>query len=105
HGPSVHAGRSSDRRSPLALASLPKGTFHLADGSYFRVARLQQFSAEDVFWLTRLLPRTALYVEGRPVQTISGLLAHEQTDVVDLPVRMGKGLRIPCRLVAVRVSP
>jgi hypothetical protein len=105
HGPSVHAGRSSDRRSPMALAPLPKGTLHLADGSYFRVARLQQLSAEGVFWLSRLLPRTALYGEGRPAQTITELLANEQTAVVDVPVRMGKNCQVPCRLVAVRVSP
>jgi hypothetical protein len=105
HGPSVHAGRSSDRRSPMALAPLPKGTLHLADGSYFRVARLQQLSAEGVFWLSRLLPRTALYGEGRPAQTITELLANEQTAVVDVPVHMGKDCRVPCRLVAVRVSP
>jgi len=105
HGPFVHAGRSSDRRSPLALAPLPQGTFHLADGSYFRVARLQQLSDEGVFWLSRLLPRTSLYVDERPAQTISGLLANAPTDMVDLPVRMGKERRIACRLVAVRVSP
>ena len=105
HGPFVHAGRSSDRRSPLALAPLPQGTFHLADGSYFRVARLQQLSDEGVFWLSRLLPRTSLYVDERPAQTISGLLANAPTDMVDLPVRMGKERRIACRLVAMRVSP
>jgi hypothetical protein len=105
HGPFVHAGRSSDRRSPLALAALPQGTFHLADGSYFRVARLQQLSAAGVSWWSRLLPRTVLYVGERPAPTIAGLLDQAPTDVVDLPVRMGKDRRLPCRLVAVRVSP
>ena len=69
------------------------------------MARLQQLSDEGVFWLSRLLPRTSLYVDERPAQTISGLLANAPTDMVDLPVRMGKERRIACRLVAVRVSP
>jgi DDE family transposase len=105
HGPSVHAGRSSDRRSPMAQAPLPEGTLHLADGGYFRVLRLQELSAEGVFWLSRLLPRTALYRAAEPAQTITALLANERADVVDVPVRMGKKHRLPCRLLAVRVSP
>src|SRR5713226_4098648 len=51
-GPSLEAGRSSDRSASLAQASLPEGVLHLADLGYFSVERLQQLSHERVYWLT-----------------------------------------------------
>jgi len=105
HGLAVQAGKSSDRRSPPAEAPLPEGALHLADLGYFRLTRLQQLSAERVFWLSRLQPRTALYGATGPAQTVATLLADEQADVVDVPLRVGQSHRLPCRLLAVRVPP
>ncbi|HEV3259576.1 MAG TPA: transposase, partial [Gemmataceae bacterium] len=102
HGPCVQAGRSADRSSPMAQASLPKGALHLADLGYFRVGRLRELSDQGVYWLTRVQPRTALYdATGRKL-SITTLLAGQKGDVVDLPMRIGKD-RLSCRVLAVRV--
>jgi len=104
-GPFLHAGRSSDRSAPLTSASQPTGTLHLADLGYFSVERLQQLGHEQVYFLTRLAARTMLYDATGREWTISAFLKNQKGDLVDVPMQIGKTLRLPCRLVAVRVPP
>jgi hypothetical protein len=102
HGPVVQAGRSSDKTSPPAQAPLPPRALHLADLGYFDVGHLQQLSDENVYWLTRLLPKTQLLDATGRMGTISTLLAHEKRTAIDVPIQLGKDRRLSCRLLAIR---
>jgi hypothetical protein len=105
HGPIVEAGRSSDRSASLGQVPLPKGALRLADLGYFRVGRLRELSDQEVYWLTRIQPRTALYDGTGCRQSIATLLEGRTEDVVDVPMQMGHTERLPCRVLAVRVPP
>lgn len=105
YGPSIQAGRSSDRGSPMAQAPLPPGTLRLADLGYFRARRLCELSAQGVYWLSRLQPRTALYDTADRRFSITTFLQATPHAVVDQPMRISERERLPCRVIAVRVPP
>jgi Transposase DDE domain len=102
-GPVVQAGRSSDRSAPSAQAPLPLHALHLADLGYFDVDRLQRLHAEGVYWLTRWLPKTQFFDASGTKQTITALLEKENRAAIDIPIELGKGQRLPCRLLVIRV--
>jgi hypothetical protein len=63
-GPSLTAGRHSDKRSPFAIESLPAGCVYLADLGFYsgrRLARLQGHKRAKRYFVSRYQPHTALY--------------------------------------------
>ena len=99
----MHAGRVHDRTASQSCAPLPAGALDLADLGYFSLARLQQISAQQGFFLSRLQVQTAVFeVDGTRWDDLAGLL-EQAGPTVDLPVTLGVRERVPARLLAVRV--
>lgn len=103
-GPILHEGRSSDHRTPVQTAPLPPEALRLADLGFFAVGVFAQFSAQGVFWLSRLLSGTAVWTDDGTRWDVLALLQAQQTTTVDLSVLLGSQHHLPARLLAVRLS-
>lgn len=100
-GPLLSDGRTSDRRTAVQTAPLPRGALRLADLGYFTLDVFAQFSQAGVFWLSRLLSGTAVYTPDGGRQDVLALL--QQSASVDRPILLGAHHRLPARLLAVRL--
>src|SRR6266545_7558290 len=100
---SLHDGRVHDSRAAHPATTLPAGSLYLADLGFFRLERLHQIEKQDGFFLSRLQAQTTVFTaDGRRWDDLAALLA-TQAASVDLPVTLGVRLRLPARLIAVRV--
>lgn len=98
------AGRSQDRGAPMQTAPLPRGALRLADLGYFAVPTLQTYDQQGVFWLTRYYtPCEILDATGNALDLVK-LLRRTSQNRLDLAIQLSYEHRLPCRLVAVRVS-
>jgi hypothetical protein len=96
-------GRGNDHATPLQTAGLEPGTLHLRDLGYFDLDVLAAIDAAGAFFLSRLQDSTAVFdADGRRLD-LGAWLGRQEGHVVDVPVALGVGQRLPCRLVAVRV--
>lgn len=95
-------GRQPDVSSVLARGPLPEGALRLADRGFFDLGVLADYSAQGVFWVTRLPTRLVLQAEHGPPVALAAFLQEQHGDHVDAPVRVGKEAQLPCRLVARR---
>lgn len=101
----LQAGRSQDRAAPMQTNVLPHGALRLADLGYFAIPTLQQYEQQGVFWLTRFYPRCeVLDAQGAALDLVK-LLQRTPHDRLDLAIHLSDKQRLPCRLVAQRVSP
>lgn len=98
-----HHGRAPDTRAPLSHEFLPPGALRLTDLGYFDLATLQNYDRQGVYFLSRLMPRVAVYDEYGRKHTLATLLATQPGDTLDVRVHVGAQARLPCRLLAVRV--
>lgn len=102
-GLSLHDGRVHDSRAAHATTALPAGSLYLADLGFFRLERLHQIAQQDGFFLSRLQAQTTVFTtDGTRWDDLGALLA-TQAASVDLPVTLGVRVRLPARLLAVRV--
>jgi hypothetical protein len=102
-GLSLHDGRVHDSRAAHPVMTLPKQSLYLADLGFFRLERLQQIDAQGGFFLSRLQAQTTVFdAEGRRWDDLAALLA-TQAACVEMPVTLGVRVRLPVRLIAVRV--
>jgi hypothetical protein len=101
-GLTLHAGRESETHGPLAVQPLPKGSLRLADLGYFNLDILRQYREAGVYWLTRLQPRTSVWVQGKRIKDLAQWLQTQGQQRLDQDVTLGKK-HLPCRLLAVRV--
>jgi hypothetical protein len=104
-GPSLQSGRIHDRESPWQSAPLPKGALRLADLGYFQLDLLHQWDQEGVYWLTRIQAGTLLWDAEGTLWDLASFLRAQNASEVDIPIRLGKQERLPCRLLARRVPP
>ena len=95
-------GRAADQAAELP-APLPAGALRLADLGYWSLEAFQTLAQQDVFWLSRLQPQTAVYDTLGDRQELLALLEASTTDTVEQEVRLGVAQRVPARLLAVRV--
>ncbi len=102
-GPYLASGRTHDRTVPGASASVPAGSLWMGDLGLVTLARLEALAAEGGYWLTRVKAQTHIETADGQVWEQSSLLAHQETDRIELAVRLGKRARIPARLLAIRV--
>ena len=63
------------------------------------------YDQQAVWWLSRLKPKTTVYVAGHPLCSLATWLARQRTHHVDVAVALGGRRRLACRLVAVRLPP
>jgi len=101
-GPQLQEGRASDRAA-LLPTTLPGGALWLADLGYWSLDTLQTLTQQQVCWLSRLQVQTAIYDATGQQRDLLALLEAAPAATVDLAVRLGKGHRLPARLLAVRV--
>lgn len=102
-GPYLATGRTHDRTVPGATAPLPPDSLWMADLGLVTLARLEAIAAAGSYWLTRVKAQTHIETADGQVWEQASLLAVQDTDRVELAVRLGKRARIPARLLAIRV--
>ena len=101
----LEPGRASDAKSPITEIPLPAGSLSIFDLGYFSVERFQRVEQAEGYWLSRLQHGTTVCDSaGKPVTLQKFLVKHAKRGVVDVQVQLGEK-RLPCRLLAVRVSP
>ncbi len=103
-GPQLEAGRAQDKSTPLLQEPLPAGALQLADLGYFSLQQLAQLDRQGVYWLSRLKVQCQLYDAQGQRSRLAALLQAQRQDRVELSVALGAQQRLPCRLLAVRVS-
>jgi len=103
-GPFPEAGSASDRSSCVQSMPLPRGALRIADLGYFNLKVMADLAAQRVFWISRIQVHTAVFYEGVRWD-VCQLLKRQQINAVDLPVKLGAGEQLPCRLLAVRCPP
>jgi hypothetical protein len=102
-GPIISTAPGGDYHTAVQQAPLPKGSLRVADLGFFSIQHLQEFSAQGVFWLTRLLRNTTIYqADGAPIG-MTPWLRKQTHDSIDLPIQLGNRQRLPCRLIVIRV--
>jgi hypothetical protein len=101
----LEPGRASDAKSPITELPLPAGSLSIFDLGYFSLDRFERVAAAGGYWLSRLQHGTTVYdAAGNPVPLQKFLAENAKDGIVDVPVQLGEK-RLPCRLVAIRVSP
>ena len=101
----LEPGRASDAKSPITELPLPAGSLSVFDLGYFSLDRFERVEQAEGYWLSRLQHGTTVCdATGNPVALRQFLVKNAQRGVVDVRVQLGEK-RLPCRLLAVHVSP
>jgi hypothetical protein len=101
----LEAGRASDNKSPITELSLSKGSLSIFDLGYFSLDRFERVEQAGGYWLSRLQHGTTVCDSaGKPVALQEFLAKNAKCGVVDVSVQLGEK-RLPCRLLAIHVSP
>jgi hypothetical protein len=101
----LEPGRASDAKSPITELPLPAGSLSIFDLGYFSLERFARVGQAKSYWLSRLQHGTMVFnAAGKPVALRMFLARNANRGIVDMRVQLGEK-RLPCRLVAVRVSP
>lgn len=106
-GPLLTPGRSADRPHQPSTATLPVGTLLLRDLGYWSLTQFRAERAAGMHLITRVKPQTTLFTADGVAQSLSALLTAQPatTTHLDLPVQVGRQIKLPMRLVARRVDP
>jgi hypothetical protein len=102
-GPFLHPGRAADPTCDARLEALPPGTLRIGDLAYFDLQTFADLTARGVYWLSRFKAGTRLETEDGRVWSLAAFLRQQAGDRVDVPVRLGAEMCLPCRLLAQRV--
>ena len=101
----LEPGRASDAKSLITELPLPAGSLSIFDLGYFSVERFERVEQAEGYWLSRLQHGTTVCdAAGNPVALREFLAKNAKRGIVDVRVQLGEK-RLPCRLLAVRVSP
>ena len=95
-------GRHSDRALDLQTAPLPEGSLRLADLGFFAIKVLQQLSEAKVYWLTRLLSTSILWLEDGTRTTLHDFVTTQAAEGWDGWVKVSDE-QVAGRLVVVRL--
>ena len=114
-GPHLLAGRTHDKRGPEAQVLPGQGELRVADLGYFSLEDFAEIGQQGGLWLSPLKTTCVLTHRESGEQgsegerfSVTDLLAaatRQQVHTLDVPVRMGTSRRLPCRLIARRLSP
>jgi hypothetical protein len=100
----LRPGKEHDRRGVVHLSALPPGSLQLEDLGYFKLDSLQSNAQADITWVMRLKTGTHLLTTAGEPLNLDQYLTAALPDTLDLPVQLGSGHRISCRLIARRLS-
>jgi Transposase DDE domain len=99
----IEPGRSPDGATSRQDARRGKGSLRITDLGYFNLAVFDEMTKEGEYFLSRLqFPTSVMLPDGEAVNLLNWLSAHPGP-FVDRPVRLGKGQRLLCRLIAWRL--
>jgi hypothetical protein len=101
----LQPGRAHDLASPLCHAPLPAGSLRLADLGYYSLEALQAYTQQEVYILSRLPARTALFDTQGQRWKLHIFLHRQTSGRVDTWVQVGSRWRVRLRLLAWRVAP
>lgn len=99
----LEAGRGSDARRPIAVEQAEAGTLLVYDLGYFDVDRFAALDRHQAWFVSRFLYGTTVYHANGASLDLVAYLRRQAAGVVDLPIQLGAAVRLPCRLIAVRV--
>lgn len=102
----LQSGRAADQAFQDYLKLVNPGSLTIADLGYFCLDAFKAIMAKNAYFLTRYLHQTALFSpEGERINLLN-LLRNVPNGRVDTSVLVGtrKQHRLPCRLIAFRVS-
>lgn len=98
-------GKEHDRSAPVQAEPIPAGALRLTDLGYFNLDRLQTLAMEGAYFLSRAWIQCLLEDSQGQKWDLVTLLKKQKVDIVDLSITLGATHHLPCRLLAVRVSP
>jgi len=100
----LEPGRDPDQKTPLGRVGFPVGSLRIADLGYFCVKTLAVLHAEGVYFLSRMQSGTSLFhSDGQPLDLLAWLVANWNGVPLEWKILLGSEVRLPCRLVALRV--
>ena len=99
----IEPGRSPDGASQRQHARRGAGSLRIADLGYFNVAVFAAMTALGEYFLSRLQFGTAIMLRDGQALEMLPWLEKQPGALVDQPVLLGKGQRLPCRLIAWRL--
>lgn len=103
-GPILQSGREHDQKAEAKHADLETGCLQISDLAYFNLEEFEQMESKGAYFLSRLKVQTHLFTAaGQPLDLVSCLAQHIG-DKIDWQILLGEKHRLPCRLLAVRVS-
>jgi DDE family transposase len=102
-GPLLSDGRLADQRSPLRSQGIPAGALYITDEGYFGLKWLKEQSEAGGFFLTRPRYNTAFFDQQGHRLDLPEIGPKAVHQGLDLPVLVGTQVRLPARLVMVRV--
>jgi hypothetical protein len=101
----VEAGRSADSATSRQYVRRGPGTLRITDLGYFNVAVFAALVAAEEHFLSRLQFGTGVCLPGGPAVAVLRWLVGQAERLVDRPIELGLGQRLPCRLIAWRLPP
>jgi len=103
-GPYLEDGRVNENRSRIMGEPVTEGALFIADLGYWKLARMQAWSASGSYWLSYLRFNTVVLDENQQRQNLLQLLQAQNNPHIELKVFLGEKPRVPARLIAVRVQ-
>jgi hypothetical protein len=95
-------GRFPDVTAGQAHTALPAGSLRLADLGFFDLSVLSAYTEQGVHWVSRLPANVTVAVgKSKPVG-LADFLSGQKGDRIDMPVKVGAGGELSCRLLAWR---
>jgi hypothetical protein len=99
----TEAGRSPDGATTRQKARRGKGSLRIADLGYFDLDVFEEMTQAGEYFLSRLQYRTGLMEQdGTPVE-LAKWLPQQTGKFIDQTMLVGKGKRLPCRVIAWRL--
>jgi Transposase DDE domain len=100
----LEPGRRSDAKGVLLEGPVPAGSLSIFDLGYFWLDRFAELIGYGAYWISRWQQGTAAFDrDGRPLDLLRDVREHTGTWPIDIPIQLGAGHRLACRLIVLRV--
>jgi hypothetical protein len=99
-------GRHSDAQTEDPQGAVPRGALVIRDLGYFSLKWFRHLGQGGAYWISRWQPGTVVFDEqNQPLELLAYLRHHwNGRRPLDVPIVLGAEERLPCRLIALRVS-
>jgi Transposase DDE domain len=101
----LRSAREPDQGYEGVLDQIEAGTLQIGDLGYFSIERFKRIEESNAFFLSRYFKSTHLYeYESEEMIDLRARLKASKELRLDLPIKLGRNEKFPCRLIAVRLS-